>query len=81
MDISVAREDYEFEALDTLGQRLDEERRKLRNLIELLAKLDIQIEFSPDGLLVIDQRVESALREGEWIGSAAGVAMRQTVVS
>jgi len=81
MDIALGRDDLELEELEALHARLDEAYRKLRDLIELLARLDIQVEFSPDGLLVIDRRVESALREGEWIGSAAGTAARQTVVS
>jgi hypothetical protein len=53
--------DYETLEIERLRSSLESQRLKLFNLIELLARLDISIEHTADGWMVIDWKLESAL--------------------
>jgi len=50
-------EEWEYQEVERLRDRVDEEHEKLRNLIEILAMLGIQAEHSPDGWMVTDEHL------------------------
>lgn len=62
VDISPARDDPELEELERVQGLLDEAHDRLRSLVKTLASLDIRAEHTPDGWMVLDERVEEALR-------------------
>ena len=49
--------EWEEQEIGRLRNLIDEEHDKLRNLIEILAMFGIQAEHSPDGWMVIDERL------------------------
>ena len=53
--------DYETLEIKRLRSALESQRLKMLDLIELLARLGISIEHTPDGWMVIDWKLESAL--------------------
>jgi hypothetical protein len=55
-------EEWEYQEMSHLRTMLEIERKRARDLIELLHEWGIEVYYSPDGLMVTDSRLESALR-------------------
>ena len=55
-------EEWEYQELGRLRDMLAIERKRARDLIELLHEWGIEVYYSPDGLMVMDLRFESALQ-------------------
>lgn len=60
--MSIGAAELEIEEIDRLSALLDAAHARMRSLIELLAQLHIHAEHTPDGWLVVDERVEEALK-------------------
>jgi len=66
-------DDWQFDEMARLRELLRDkdaaleiERERMRSLIDVLREMNIEVWFSPDGLMVQDTRLESVLHLVRW---------------
>jgi len=52
-------DDFEMEEIDRLRRLLEHERGRMRELIELLHQVGVEVYFSPDGVTVTNAALEA----------------------